>query len=930
MLPCLTRLLAPGRHTNARHLIVAGGLIVGIALASAVTLMLTQLRLSAIADSARELNDLSLVLSEEVDRSLQATESTQLGVIDHVRMRRIETQDEFTVLAGGVEFHQYLRERAAGLPIIEAIGVLDIHGKLINSSRISPAPPIDLSDGAYAKALLADNAPLTFIGAPVQDQANGSWSIFVARRITSTTGRVLGIVSSTFTLDYFEHLFSRISLNPSSSFALYHRDGVLLARYPHADRSIGRSFRSDDGFAQLISVIDRGELRRLSMVDGVYRLIVPRSLPHYPLVVAVTSSFRSILTRWQGEVLLYGIGTILLEMVIAGLVVLGVRQVSSHERLQAAEAAKVKAEAELTLADEREAAGRQLQTQWRHFDMALENMQQGLCMYNNEGCILVSNHRFAEMFNLPYGTIAPGTDYAKVADAIVAAGLVSADDMQEIREYRRTMIDRHAAANFNWLLADGRTLTVTHQPMHDGWLTTYEDVTERHEAEAKIAYMAQHDALTNLPNRFLFRQRLEDALSLARRGRPLAVLCIDLDQFKAVNDTLGHPVGDSLLRAVAERLDHETRETDTVARLGGDEFAIVQKAIDKPAEAAAFAQRIIDLLEQPFEIEGHHIVISTSIGIAFAPQDDVDGDGLMRCADLALYRAKAEGRGVCRLFQAEMDAEMQARRALELDLRHALQTGQLELFYQPLIDIRDRAPTGFEALLRWRHPERGIMPPGDFIPLAEEVGLITAIGEWVLRRACNDAISWPGTPKVAVNLSPAQFRSRKLVKTVVHALQDAGLPANRLELEVTETALLQDTEATLAILRELRTLGVHIAMDDFGTGYSSLSYLRCFLFDRIKVDQSFVHELGKRQDCSAIVRAIATLSSQLGMATTAEGVETEEQLRALTEAGCSEVQGYLFSPAVPASGASDLLVRLMTIHADEIHDADAEPEMSSA
>jgi diguanylate cyclase (GGDEF)-like protein len=930
MSPRLSRPLAPGRYTQARPLIVAGGLIVGIALAVAVTLMLTQLRMSAIANGVRELNDLALVLSEEADRSLQATESTQVSVIDHIRMRSIETPEELTVLADGFEFHQYLRERVAGLPMIGAIAVLDMHGRLVNSSLVWPASPVDLSDRDYAKALVADHAPPTYIGTPVQDEVNGSWSIVVARKVTSASGRFLGIVSSTFELGYFEHLFSRLSLNASSSFALYHRDGMLLARYPHADPSIGRSFLSNDGFHQLIAVIDHGALRRLSMVDGVYRLIVPHSLPHYPLLVSVTSSFQSILSHWQGDVQLYGISTILLEIVIAGLVILGVRQVGGRERLQAAEAAKIKAQAELALAEEQDKAGRALQTQWQHFEMALENMHQGLCMYNNEDRILVSNHRFAQIFNLPYGVVAPGTDYAKVIDVIVAAGLVSAEDMQDMREYRRTMVDRRAAATFNWLLTNGRTLTVTHQPMNDGWLTTYEDVTERYEAEARITHMAQHDVLTGLPNRFLFRQRLEEALTFARRGRPLAVLCLDLDQFKAVNDTLGHPIGDSLLRAVAARLDHETRETDTVARLGGDEFAIVQKAADKPAEAAAFAQRIIDLLEQPFEIEGHHIVISTSIGIAFAPQDDVDGDGLMRCADLALYRAKADGRGVCRLFQAEMDAEMQARRTLELDLHQALQAGQFELFYQPLIDVRRRTPTGFEALLRWRHPERGIVPPADFIPLAEEVGLITAIGEWVLHRACNEAVSWPGTLKVAVNLSPAQFRSRNLVNAVVRALQGSGLPADRLELEITETVLLQDTEATLAVLRELRALGVHIAMDDFGTGYSSLSYLRCFVFDRIKVDQSFVRELGKRHDCSAIVRAVATLSSELGMATTAEGVETEEQLSALTEVGCSEVQGYLFSPAVPASDVSDLLVRLTTFHAAKTQDINAESEMSPA
>jgi predicted signal transduction protein with EAL and GGDEF domain len=373
-----------------------------------------------------------------------------------------------------------------------------------------------------------------------------------------------------------------------------------------------------------------------------------------------------------------------------------------------------------------------------------------------------------------------------------------------------------------------------------------------------------------------------------------------------VNDTLGHPVGDLLLRAVAVRLVERTRETDIVARLGGDEFAVVQ-SIDRPSEAAGLADRLIEMFDTPFEVAGHQIVIGTSIGIAFAPQDGVDGDELLKKADLALYRAKVDGRGICRLFHAEMDAEMQARRLLELDLRKALRARQFELFYQPVVDLHAGAVAGFEALLRWRHPERGLVSPASFIPLAEEIGLIVQIGEWVLREACATAASWPGDIRVAVNLSAAQFKSPDLVATVSEALREGGLLPDRLELEITETVMLQDTDATMATLHQLRALGAGIAMDDFGTGYSSLSYLRRFPFDRIKIDQSFVRELSSKRDCGAIVRAVAALSRELGMATTAEGVETREQLALLTSAGCTEVQGYLFSPAVPSGEVAGLL-----------------------
>jgi diguanylate cyclase (GGDEF)-like protein len=547
-----------------------------------------------------------------------------------------------------------------------------------------------------------------------------------------------------------------------------------------------------------------------------------------------------------------------------------------------------------------------LQLQGQRFDIALNNMLQALLMFDHAGRLLVANQRMYGMFGMPDGALMPGMTYREVTDRVIEAGQVTAEDMENMRGRRAGLIARNERVSTIWELASGRVFNVTHQPMDDGWLATFEDITERRRTEARMAHLAHHDALTDLPNRVLFRKRLEDALTSARRGEGLALLCLDLDQFKAVNDTLGHPVGDLLLRAVAVRLVERTRETDIVARLGGDEFAVVQ-SIDRPSEVAGLADRLIEMFDTPFEVAGHQIVIGTSIGIAFAPQDGVDGDELLKKADLALYRAKVDGRGICRLFHAEMDAEMQARRRLELDLRKALRARQFELFYQPVVDLHAGAVAGFEALLRWRHPERGLVSPASFIPLAEEIGLIVQIGEWVLREACATAASWPGDIRVAVNLSAAQFKSPDLVATVSEALREGGLLPDRLELEITETVMLQDTDATMATLHQLRALGAGIAMDDFGTGYSSLSYLRRFPFDRIKIDQSFVRELSSKRDCGAIVRAVAALSRELGMATTAEGVETREQLALLTSAGCTEVQGYLFSPAVPSGEVAGLL-----------------------
>jgi diguanylate cyclase (GGDEF)-like protein/PAS domain S-box-containing protein len=434
------------------------------------------------------------------------------------------------------------------------------------------------------------------------------------------------------------------------------------------------------------------------------------------------------------------------------------------------------------------------------------------------------------------------------------------------------------------------------------------DVTERKQAEARIAHMAQHDALTGLPNRVLFHQRLDAALAqLDHRGGLLAVHCLDLDHFKSVNDTLGHPIGDDLLRVVAQRLKDNLRDCDLVARLGGDEFAVIQRDITHPREANDLAARLIAALSANYDIQHHEVVIGASIGIALAPSDGKAADILLRNADMALYRAKADGRGTSHFFEAEMDRRIQARRVLELDLRKAFANNEFDLHYQPLVNLHTDRISGFEALLRWHHPERGMVLPGEFIAVAEEIGLIGPLGEWVLRRACTEAARWPGEIKIAVNLSPAQFRTRGVVQAVLSALAYSGLPPHRLELEITESVLLGETEANLAILHQLREIGARISMDDFGTGYSSLSYLRSFPFDKIKIDRSFVRDLEKRPDCMAIIRAVAGLGASLGISTTAEGVETREQLERLRAEGCTEAQGFLFSAPRPAADVMALL-----------------------
>jgi diguanylate cyclase (GGDEF)-like protein len=551
--------------------------------------------------------------------------------------------------------------------------------------------------------------------------------------------------------------------------------------------------------------------------------------------------------------------------------------------------------------------------QVERLETALTNMSQGLCMFDRDKRVIVCNKQYAEMYGIDPRRIGPGTTLRKILEERVKIG--SHHGNPDTYVDRRLVNFSEIAASDNLVeLNDGRVVHIVHRPMSDGgWVTTHEDVTEQRRAEAKIAHMARHDALTNLPNRLLFREQIEHRLVHLSRDQIFAVLCLDLDRFKSVNDTLGHPFGDELLRQVARRMSSCLREGDTIARLGGDEFAILQGNVSQPGDTIALAARLFEAAGAPFDLDGHQVVISVSIGIAMAPTDAADPDQLLKNADMALYRAKAAGRGTYRFFETEMDTLMQARRALELDLRKALANDEFELYYQPLVNLKSEEISGFEALLRWNHPKRGLVVPLDFIPLAEETALIIPIGEWVLRQACAEAIKWPSQISIAVNLSPAQFKMGNLSQMVASALAQSGLPARRLELEITESVLLVDNDSTLATLHQLRNLGVRISMDDFGTGYSSLSYLRSFPFDKIKIDRSFVHDLASNADSKAIIRAVTGLGSSLGITTTGEGVETKEELEYLKREGCTEAQGYFFSKPRPASEIFQLLSRQLVI-----------------
>jgi len=543
------------------------------------------------------------------------------------------------------------------------------------------------------------------------------------------------------------------------------------------------------------------------------------------------------------------------------------------------------------------------------FDTAVNNMSQGLCFFDADHRLIVCNQRYIDMYDLPPGGVGPGTSLSEVVDLRFAAGSFPAMTRDEYLVWRSNVAVSDEPSDSIVELRNGRTFLIRHRPMPDrGWVATHEDITEKRQAELKIEHMAHHDALTGLANRIRLNERLEHALAQSGSGDMIAVHHLDLDRFKAVNDTFGHHTGDRLLKIVASRLRELVRETDTIARMGGDEFVIIQAPVSDPRQATSLAERAIGAIGEPFVIDGHQAVVGVSIGIAVSPDHGSTADRLLRNADLALYRAKEDGRSGFCFFEAGMDEQMQTRRTMERDLRMALPAGQFELHYQPVVNLQSGEISGLEALIRWNHPERGMISPATFIPLAEDTGFIVPLGEWVIRQACLTAAKWPEHLRVAVNISAVQFRSPGLMQVILNALATSNLKPSRLEIEITETVLLQDKEATLSTLHQLRALGVRIAMDDFGTGYSSLTYLQSFPFDKIKIDRSFVKDITENAGSLNIVRAVAAMAIGMGMTATAEGVETTEQLDRIAAEGCTEMQGYLFSRPLPASDIERLFL----------------------
>jgi len=1027
---------AEASAAQLRWLATATALFIGIVIA-ANGLLLLHLRKATIANVQTDLLRQSLTLSEIAERTFQSTSLVLASLAEKLEGEDLDIGQEEQLKDD--KHYLLLRAAMAGLPQINNIGITDANGRRMNWSHDWPSRTFDLSDREYFRVLKQNPTINSFIAEPVQGRSTGDWEIMVSRPLVGKNGEFLGVVYASTLLRFFEDLFRATSLGNGYAASLMRRDGTLLARHPKAGR-IGQV--APVSTLKIMGDSNSAVSRAVSPIDKQARIAAAYRLASYPLVIVTSQEESAALADWRRAALVMSLITAVIVLITVVAAYLLARSWKQQASLNMARAELIASERSRTLAEADLSRERELAKYNQRFTAAVENIKQGLCMFDADQRLVISNAYYARMYRLPSELAKPGTPYQDIIAYCTRSGVLndgggtvidggdSASAGRKLRSLAELSTDK------NWILldrhSDGKVMRIIHQPMEGGgWVATHEDITERQQAEQeledtkrfldsiirnipiavvvkdaeslkyvlvnqafeemigvpagkllgrvafdihkaedaalidradrqalengetgtfnetrletrtrgsrvhmsrriimrgndgkakyiiaviedvterkqaeqRIAYLAHHDALTGLTNRVALVERIEEALARQRRrADPFSVLLLDLDRFKYVNDTLGHPAGDALLREVAIRLKGILRESDVLARLGGDEFAIIQsRESDQRAAATALAKRILDALEKPFAIDAGEVMVGTSIGIVLAPEHASTSESVLKMADLALYQVKATGRNGFCFFEPEMGTIATARHAVEADLRRAIEQGELALHYQPIIDARTRKICSVEALVRWRHPTKGLILPDQFIPLAEETGLISRISEWVLQTAFAEAVNWPGDIKIAVNISPLQFRNANLQDVVLTALADTRLPPERLEVEITETALIESAVECLPVLRRFKNLGITIVLDDFGTGYSSLSYLASFRFDKIKIDKSFTQNLTKRSECAAIIAATLHLSHSLNMATTAEGVETIEQYRILKLAGVTSVQGYLFKRPGPAS-----------------------------
>jgi diguanylate cyclase (GGDEF)-like protein len=751
---------------QSRRLIL-GAVALLLATMLAVCFAIWNFRTVTLESARHNVNVLGSAISEQTARSVQSVDVVLLNTMNDIAADRIETTAQFRAMLGTQTEHDNLVQEGRGLPQANAFTIIDATGQLVNFSRRWPIPATDLSDRDYFKYLSTHDFPGAFISRPLQNRGDGTWTVYVVRRVDGPHGAFLGLLLGAIDLNYYKGFYQSLAAGNGISIMLIHRDGGVLACFPDRCPVGQKLFPAGSPWYGIAATGSTGLFDDQGLFEPGEHLVSVHALTDYPLVVNVCIS------RW------------------------------------------------LALAD------------WRH-----------------EAWLALG-----------------GTLSGVLAVLLFMRAL--ANQLQRLERSEARLAQRNRALI---------------------------------ESEEKLQYLAHHDDLTKLTNRRMFRKLLERAIRISdESNRRLAVIYLDLDRFKMVNDIMGHGIGDKLLVAFAQRLHGAVREVDTIARTGGDEFAIIQPVIGQAVEAETLARNLLQIMKEPFMIDGAECRIGVSIGIAHYPDQARNASDLLRNADTALYRAKEEGRGSYFVFDAVTDVRQQELFALEQELKAALELGQFTLDYQPIVASGSGRVSACETLIRWQHPERGLVPPGDFIELAEKLRLIVPIGYWVLETACAEAMRWPADVGVAINLSPVQFNDDNLVAKLADVFMRTKLPPHRLILEVTEGVLLENTANVLGVMACLRQLGVRFNLDDFGTGHSGLAYLRTFPFDGIKIDKVFVQDMVEQPEARAIVTALLTVATALGLDVIGEGVETPEQLRVLRELGCGYVQGYLTGRPGPAS-----------------------------
>jgi diguanylate cyclase (GGDEF)-like protein len=855
-------------------------LLLGIS-AGAVGWTIWQLRNDAIRSAISDSGNIAAVLAGQLSRSLQSIDIVLQSLKDPTKELELGRSLDIRNAFDRAALYKSLIAYRNRLPQVFNIAIADEHGQVLVSTAAWPTPSVNVSDRDYFNDARTRIDGGLSTSVPIDNRIDGTRTIVFARRLASANGDFIGIIYASVNSKYLEDIYGSTQSVHSLIFTLVKQDGTILFRHPDAGNSAGRKLSAQPTWRDSISNGVDG-FRVVGVLDGEVRFVSVRPVPGYPLFVNISVTESLALTGWLRRSATIGLGSAALLLCSLYLLIAITRQVRCLSDSEAS-----------------------LTQKSQQLDAALNNMPQGLAMFDRQQRLVVCNTHYGQMFGLAPEQTRPGTPLRAILEARVALGN-GADGPSFVAD-RVDRVARRESFRIIDETRDGRIFSVSHQLMSNGGsVAIHQDITSQKRVEAELAHMARHDPLTGLANRAVFLAQTNEALARARHcGERFSILMLDLDQFKEVNDSLGHATGDSLLRAVAERFRAVMRDAGHAARLGGDEFALLQTVgrdkKDHRASAIALADRILRTVTEPYDLGGRKVVIGVSIGIAMAPDDGSDADTLIRNADLALYRAKSEGRNRYRLFEASMEAQARERRELEGDMRNAMTRDEFELHYQTIFDAESGACCGAEALVRWRHPQRGLILPDQFIGLAEKSGFIIPLGAWILRKACADAATWAPHLRLAVNLSPMQFKHCDLPDILNSALAESGLAPGRLELEITETVLIEKNEENLAVLHRLKHLGASIVLDDFGVGYSSMRYLQIFPIDKIKIDKSFIQTMPTHSDSLAIVCAIAGLARNLDIETTAEGVETAEQLALVRGAGCQSAQGYLFSRPVPAA-----------------------------